>query len=191
MAQLFVRLAFAICAVVISVYAFAAQSGGETVVPLELIALIQHEYPKDKIIQASDIDLNNCEEPKSPPGLVEGDFNGDNRTDYAVLLKSEKKPTKYKDQTFEAVEAKFAIFLGKNGGKFQHIHLTSIMQSPDHIIVWLAPVPPGVVEESPVMGDKKLTLRHQGILRYHCGKYADVYYWDGKAKRFESIRVVE
>ena len=171
--------------------AIAAEPYVEPVVPPALLALIQREYPQYKIVQASDIDLNNCEEPKRHPGLVEGDFNGDSRTDYAVLLKSEKRPTKYKGKVLEAVKVKFAIFLGRQGGKFQRIHLESFLQSPDHIIVGLAPAPPGVVKESQVLGDKTVTLEHQGILKYHCGKFADVYYWNGKTKRFELIRVVE
>jgi hypothetical protein len=189
--KLFACLSSVICGVAISFYAFAAQPNVEPVVPPELLAAIQREYPRDKIVQTSDIDLNNCEEPKSHPGLVEGDFNGDSRTDYAVLLKSEKRPTKYKGKVLEVVKVKFAIYLGRQGGKFQRIHLESILQSPDHLIVGLEPARPGVVKESQVLGDKTVTLEHQGVLKYHCGKYADVYYWNGNTKRVESIRVVE
>ena len=188
-----VYFAATLSGIAIGACAVAASPNVETGAAPALQAVIQHEYPQYKIVAAIDIDLNNCDEPKAPPGLVEGDFNGDNLTDYAVILvNNTNKKVKLQGQLWDAVDVKFVIYLGRQGGGLQKAYMESFDQNPGLQIVGLQLVPAGVVvNESPIMGNKKILLQYQGVDKYHCGKWADVYYWGKKTKRFDAIRVIE
>lgn len=157
----------------------------------ELVAVVLSRFPQFTIMQPSDVSLQECESPKHPPGVVEADFNGDGRTDYAVLLKGQvKQRTPWEGKILELFELKFVVFLQTSKGKF-HVGLEQGLEDYYPFTIGIGIVEPETVRETPILGDKKVKLSRPGVIKYHCGKFADVYYWNGKKKEFDSIHFMD
>lgn len=157
----------------------------------ELITAVLSQFPQFTIVQSSDVSLQECESPKHPPGVVEADFNGDGRTDYAVLLKGQvKQRTPWEEKILELFELKFVVLLQASQGEF-HVGLEEGLEDYYPFTIGIGIVEPQTVRETPIAGDKKITLSRPGVIKYHCEKFADVYYWNGKKKKFDSIHVMD
>ena len=84
-----------------------------------LQAAIKRLSPTARVLQANEIDMQECESVPKAPGVVKADFNGDGLEDAAVLLKvSVAKEVKiWEGKQYREAKLMFVIFLndGKGG----------------------------------------------------------------------------
>ena len=176
-----------VCPLFTPASASAEQRASQETISDQLRMAIQERYPQAKVVEVDDLNKDECEIPKSPPGFVEADFNGDGLTDYGVLLKASLKEEKeWQGKKLKVMEIKFVVFLKEKSGSLRSI----IIDSSDQVhplLVFIQLQPPGVIREIPTLGDRVFQLKNPGILRYFCGKSSAVFYWDRKAKGFQEI----
>ena len=160
------------------------------VVDGDLQATLQKEYPGAKIVGANDVNAQSCyyppgTVPRTHPGWVKADFNGDGRADHAVLFMvglPEKQPQG------ALVKVHLAVFLREKSGSYQKIMLFSF----EHyypVSGLIQKQPPGMIKEP--LGDKTVKLTSPGIQIVSCEQYAKVFYWDKKANKFAEVQTVD
>ncbi len=163
---------------------YANEQPSRIILSDELTAAIQKHYPQPQLVLADDIDWPSCGIATS---LIDGDFNGDGRTDYALLLKGAVKgETKWQGKTLKLMELKLVAFLQDGRGAFQGV----ILQAFDNyhpFNVYLRRQAPGMVSEPRSLGNKTVKIKHPGILMVHCETSSVVFYWDQKANKFQEI----
>jgi hypothetical protein len=183
--------ACAVCSILTANGADGAKPVLETQASKELLDAIAREFPRSTIVQPSDIDPVNCGQLKAHPGLGEGDFNGDGRNDYAVLLKGRVKGEKeWQGRVLQLMEVDFVIFLREASGQLRSIRIEHL-ENYHPFTVGIAIMKPGLVRESPVVGNSTVRLLHPGILMYLCGRSAAVFYWDRNTNSFDSITTID
>lgn len=148
----------------------------------ELQVFIRNLHPDAKILQLKDMDLESCGQLNMHPGLVDGDFNGDGRKDYAALLKigGVKEEKEWEGKVWKLIDMWFVVFLGDGQGRFKNITIDqfeTLLPSG----VGISIQPPGIVREWD--SDRTIKLRNPGIQRFFCEKSAAVFYWDGEKFR--------
>lgn len=153
-----------------------------------------------RIIKKADIDTF-CYSVDYPlvsnPGLVEADFNGDKKTDYAVLLQLGKPfdtvsildGKQFKD---EKAKVTLVVFMAEGNKKFKTITLVKDddIEAYYPLNLYIEIQPSDTVRESEALeGGKKIYLDAPGILLVYCERSAVVIYWDKKTKKFDEIWV--
>jgi hypothetical protein len=149
--------------------------------PVALRKQIQELVPSGHIVLPRDVTVESCG-PKSDPGVVIGDFNGDGRNDYAILLRSDA-PTSRKEGAF--AELSLVIFLDLEG-RWQRVFMNRFRVAEGlasrHVITLQ---PPATLQESD--GPRKVSLKHPGIAWVYCEAGVRVYYWSPRKGAFDSI----
>jgi hypothetical protein len=162
------------------------------VVDSDLRTAVQKEYPGAKIVGVNDVDAKSCyyppgTVPRTNPGWVKADFNGDGKADHAVLFMvglPEKQPQG------ALVNVHLAVFLREKSGSYQKV----ILYNFEHyypISGLIQKQPSGMIKESGVVGDKIVKLTSPGVLVVSCGQYAKLFYWDKKMGRFAEVQTVD
>ncbi len=148
-----------------------------------------------RIITETDVDTSWCGI-VSNPGIVEADFNGDNKKDYAMLLnlgkiKDSGNANDSHPQAVKTATMALVIFLSEKNGKFK-----TISSMKEHISDEVPPVnffiqmqPARTIKE--VDSDKVFKLGAPGILLTFCQRSAVVIYWNAKKKRLDEIWVAD
>ena len=163
--------------VAVSVCASAQQGDSVAKISGPLQAAIKKVSPTARVLQASEVDMENCEQVPKTPGLVKADFNGDGLEDAAALLVEHgslktyvaKGGGKYRRATFL-----FVILL--NDGKGGYVTPTRERYS-DGFPAWhfLTLVPAPQVFHGGVDDEETLELRNPGVMLTYCSKSASVY----------------
>jgi hypothetical protein len=149
--------------------------------PTELTAIAQ-AFPETAVVQATDVSLEDCGEVPNP-GYVEGDFNGDGRIDFAVLLRGHPtgKVENWQGKQLHETPYVFAIFLSTGDGKFSVTKAERFMDF-DQVAAYISLTPAGTVESSI---NKPIKIHNPGVAMGWCGKSGVVYYLaQGKLKTF-------
>lgn len=116
---------------------------------------------------------------KSDPYLIEGDFDGNDLTDVAVVLQKNENNIKI---------TSFAILLQTIRGCYKSVFIADVgtMLSDIYII----PVGAGEVvrqTESIDVPMKQIKLKNKAVTLVYYGKSAVVYYWDESKQNIDSI----
>jgi hypothetical protein len=163
-----------------SLLAAVGQSSAQVAtVPPQLQAAIKKVRSDAEIVRRDEIDWKSCAPPERDQ-MVEADFNGDGRADYAALLRLGKN---------ESVVGPvwLTVFLAREDGSFHSIvldrHGNRTSTGLANLIIALRP--PGVIEEAVLSKQVLLTL--PGIERFWCESSATVYFWSRSAARLESV----
>jgi len=122
------------------------------------------------------------------PARVRGDFDGNGVEDWALHLRSERPiGTRVTDgRTWTMYAHRFVVLLGRPQGGFDAVTITLGQQSLPFGLM-LEVQPPGPVKEVEGGDDRRIVLRHPGVIEIYCGKAASTYYWDPRARRFDYL----
>ncbi len=162
--------------VAVSLYASAQQQHpiAKGLGPLQ--AAITALSPTARVLQASEIDMRECESVPKTPGLVKADFNGDGFEDAAVLLVTHDSTKTYVSGGVKYREATLvlAILLNDTKGGYTAASRETFQ---DSIPAWhfLTLVPAPQVFHGGVDDEETLELRNPGVMLTFCGKSASVY----------------
>jgi hypothetical protein len=179
--------------VLVTAVAAAAPGTDDPTLPPDAARALRAAYGAFTIVSDSDVNSEECDprEPGGPPrGLVIADFNGDGRTDYAVLVRMGpgKNVEKAAGRAFTLYDAAFVVLLGEPSGGFTRISLWNHdMWIPINLVVGLAA--PGVIREHGSAGDRTVELKNPGITVDICGKTTEVLYWNDVKKSFDSVTI--
>ena len=173
---------------IVSVFLFCCipEAGTNKLVPNEIehVDLIQKYFP--------DYVLMNIEELENyarmwfsrhyqnlNPFLVKRDFDGNNFTDIALIMRNSKSQ---KGNTI------FAIFLQSDKGQYElEFRLNMDIYRDD---VFIIPIEAGEIVKQTLALDtpyKEVELKNPAVELYYFEKSSVVYYWDDKTKKFEEI----
>jgi hypothetical protein len=146
---------------------------------------IQSAFPGSTILLAADIDPKNCGPAPESPGFVAGDFDGDGRTDFAVLVKLGEtgKVITWGGKKLRETRYGFAIFLARSDGTY---NLKRAMRFVDYspLMMLITLQPPGTIQGPGDPGHRsEITLKHSAVERINCGKSSVVYYLSGQTVR--------
>jgi hypothetical protein len=159
----------------------SAEQAAEDRLPVALRKEIQKLVPSGHIVLPRDVNVESCG-PKSDPGVVVGDFNGDGRNDYGILLRSEAR-TPRDEGAF--VQLSLVVFFDVEG-RWQRAFMNRFQVAEGlasrHVI---ALQPPATLQESD--GPRKVSLKHPGIAWVYCEAGVRVYYWSPRKGAFDSI----
>ena len=143
---------------------------------VQLKRIIEKYYPQCRLSKVSDLDKGLQEYLKQKhldwhSGFVDGDFNGDQIPDYALLIRC--------GVTGKLIE-KFVVLLGKADGSFQKITIAQWDEEPYFSNLILKKVPAGEKIEAYVESDKPVirTLKLPGIELILSESASQVYYWE-------------
>jgi len=146
--------------------------------------LIQKYFPNYILLDIDELDplakeVFNEHYPNLNPSLVCRDFDGNGFLDFAVLVRT----SKIKDGN-----TVFAIFLQSEPRQFRlEFNLNMEFYRND---VFILPVEAGEIlkETDAIEGpERKVKLKNPAVHLIYIGKSAVAYYWDEKAKKFDSI----
>jgi len=141
-----------------------------------LQAAITALSPTARVLQASEIDMRECESVPKTPGLVKADFNGDGFEDAAVLLVTHDSTKTYVSGGVKYREATLvlAILLNDTKGGYTAASRETFQ---DSIPAWhfLTLVPAPQVFHGGVDDEETLELRNPGVMLTFCSKSASVY----------------
>jgi hypothetical protein len=140
-----------------------------------LQAAIKRLSPTARVLQASEIDMRECEPVPKAPGLVKADFNGDGFEDAAALLVTHisDKVTLWDGREFRDADFLLVLFLGDGKGGFQS-HVVS--KFPDQIptAVVLSITGPGIIF-SLENSTNRTALKNPAFVEHYCGKSSAAY----------------
>lgn len=165
----------------------AAQSSEE-----ELPAAVREEIrklgPSARVVGEGDLDRESCS-PRTSPGLVVDDFNGNGRKDYAalVLTGATRKPQQPGARD-SGVEVEIVLLVILDGGVASPQIVQRFWLPPASAARYVITVqPPAALVE--FNGPGKITLKQPGITLVYCEAAATVYYWSPRKRRFDSLVV--
>jgi hypothetical protein len=147
------------------------------------LAAIARAFPETTVVQLADVAPEDCGEVSNPPGYVEGDFNGDGRTDFAVLLKGRPtgKVEQWEGKQLHETPYVFAMFLNTGNGEFSVKKIERFMDF-DRVSAYISLAAAGTVDS---YVNKSIRIPNPGIAMAWCGKSEVVYYLaQGKVKTF-------
>ena len=139
-----------------------------------LQAAIKRLSPTARVLQANEIDMQECESVPKAPGVVKADFNGDGLEDAAVLLKvSVAKEVKiWEGKQYREAKLMFVIFLNDGKGGYTTLKRENY-ENLLPAMLFLDVIPPGKVRD--IDTGKDVVLRNPGVMLTFCGKSAVAY----------------
>lgn len=142
-------------------------------------------------LTGADLDASACGKQKVP-GLLAGDFTGNGKTDYAVLLKIGEAvdavdENEGESQPYQQIKVCLVVFLTQVDGSFQPVILDELDDHSLPASIYVEEAKPG-----PLAGadpDAPVVLRHPGIGVVYCGQFETVYYWDEESNDFRDADI--
>jgi ubiquinone/menaquinone biosynthesis C-methylase UbiE len=149
--------------------------------PAPLHAAIAAGHPGMHVVAAGETRYADCAPGAAGgPGWFAADLDGDGRTDYAVLLLSDK-PTwtvHLDDQDYPTFDARVVAYLSGPGGRLREREVYAFHESLPTTRGIAARAPGGTLEAP---GGGQTRLRNTGITFVSCGQFEVVYFWQGGA----------
>jgi hypothetical protein len=170
------------------VWTSAAAQPSEEELPAGLREEIRKLGPSARIVGEGDLDRQNCS-PRSSPGLVVDDFNGNGRKDHAALVltgATRKPPQPGPRSSGVEVEIVLLVMLDGDAAGIQVVQRFWLPPASAARYVIAVQPPASLVEFN---GPGKITLKQPGIMLVYCEAAATVYYWSPRKRRFDSIVV--
>jgi len=151
----------------------AQQAGG--LLPPGVSSAIEKAIPGATVVTLEDIDAKACSPVPSSPGIVQGDFNGDNHPGFAVLLRAGEtgKIVDWQGRKLKEIRYAFAIFLSDGKSGFQTKLVRRFIDfAPLGAFIDLKA--PGKVRNRDENRD--VVIRNPAVILVFCEKSASVYY---------------
>jgi ubiquinone/menaquinone biosynthesis C-methylase UbiE len=144
--------------------------------PVPLRTAIAATHPGMHVLGAEEARYTGCAPAAAPgPAWIAADFNGDGRTDYAVLLVSDEATwtVRFDNQDYPTYAARVVAYLGQADGGLREREVYAFQES--------LPTIRGIaVQGSSAAGSGgEARMRHAGITFISCGQFAVTYYWTG------------
>jgi hypothetical protein len=155
-------------------------NAGDISIPQSLQAAITAVEPHARIITRADVDWKSCGSPEVDQ-IVHADLNGDGLADYAALLFLPKKRSRTAGTVW------LVVFLGRRDGSYKPIVLDRHGNQPSTglVDINIAARPTGVVAEAP--SGRQISLTLPAVERVWCERSSTIFFWNDKARRFESV----
>lgn len=166
-------------------------AGGDTdeALPPDVLRAIATLAPTTVPVGRVDVSAEDCAlDRPDHPARVRGDFDGDGLEDWALHLRS-PRPTGTRvagGHTWTMYAHRFVVLRGLPNGAFEPVTITLGEQALPFALM-LERQPSGLVKEVDGGEDRRVQLRHPGIIEIYCGKAASTYYWDPRTRRFDFI----
>lgn len=158
----------------------AGEPGAKEALSSDVKQTLAKAFPDMRMVEREDEDSRDpCGGLTAHPGWVAGDFRGEGRTDYAVLLvdPQSKKRGEFNGKPYTVNSFAFIVLLAQPNGKFE----TAVLDRFDENL----PTGKGLMPRE--SGDvyslkdyKTIRLQNHAITLFSCKQYAVIYYWDGK-----------
>jgi hypothetical protein len=162
----------------------AGPAGAEepAAMPPALTDAIKRLNPAARVVGADEIQEERCGAGQRREQLFRGDFNGDGRQDYVMLLKigePEGKP----DEALRTAPLWAVVFLANRDGRYRPFILFKDGDAmfPSRRALWVQA--PGRVHHG-AHPERVLTLMHPGVGSMLCESTAKVFYWVGLRQTF-------
>ncbi len=163
----------------VSLCASAQQQDSIAKVSGPLQAAIKTLSPRARVLQASEIDMRECESVPKTPGLVKADFNGDGFEDAAALLVTYDSRETYVSEGVKYRKATFLFVILLNDGKGGYTTPTrDTFQGsiPGWSFLTLVPAPQVIHgQEGKNLEERDLALQNPAVMLTFCSKGASVY----------------
>jgi len=168
----------------VSIIGISNLASGEDLSPRSSMAgdiytILNKLYPNTDVKIVTKVDKNNCEITGNQPGMIMADFNGDGKSDYAVLaqLRRVKGNRTNKDEDFDGVDITLLALMQTASGAFKKVILEKIKGN------WVGNVfidleAPGILHETQT--NRPVHLKTPGVALVYCGKSLVDFYWDGR-----------
>ena len=171
--------------------AFSISAAGQDVSLLlspSMALAIEKVIPGASLVTLADIDAKSCGTLPKSPGLVRGDFNGDKRSDFSVLLKAGEtgKSVSWQGSTLKQMRYAFVIFLDDGKGGFRAKLLQRFINYAP-IAAYIDRQPAGMVRNRDE--NRNVSIRNEATAFVFCEKSASVYYV--KANKVHEIPVTD
>jgi len=178
-----------LAAAVLAIALCSPAAGGDEALPSAVLRAIAALPPTTVPVDRLDLSGEDCAlDRPDHPARVRGDFDGDGLEDWALHLRS-VRPTGTRvsgGRTWTMYAHRFVVLRGRPDGAFEPVTIT-LGEQPLPFALMLERQPPGLVKEVDGGEDRRVRLRHPGIIEIYCGEAASTYYWDSRTRRFESI----
>jgi len=145
--------------------------------------------PEAAVLRADEILVDRCKPEYRRDQVVRGDFNGDGRTDYALLLRI-GEPKAVGGEPLKSAAVWAVVFLARRDGRYRPFILskTDEVMMPSRQVVALRP--PGKVHHG-AHPERVLTLKQPGIASILCEGTEKVYYWVSRGQTFREYLTTE
>jgi hypothetical protein len=157
--------------------------------PPALREAIAQLNPEAAVLRADEILAERCKPEYRRDQVVRGDFNGDGRADYALLLRI-GEPKAVGGEPLKSASVWAVVFLARRDGRYRPFILskTDEVMMPSRRVVALQP--PGQVHHG-AHPERVLTLKQPGIASILCEGTEKVYYWVSRGQTFRAYLTKE
>lgn len=154
----------------------------------DIYPILKKLYPNTDVKIVTEVDEKECDIKSRQSGVITGDFNGDGKNDYAVLvqLKKIKKDSKGKDEDFEGVDINLLVLMQNSNGSFDKY----ILEKTEGYwtgMIFIALEATGIKHEFDT--SKPVRLKNPGVALVYCGKSKVDFYWHGHG--FKDIKIAD
>jgi len=169
--------------------ALAAEQPSVGDLPPALREAIAQLNPEATVLRADEILAERCKPEYRRDQVVRGDFNGDGRADYALLLRI-GEPKAVGGEPLKSASVWAVVFLARRDGRYRPFILskTDEVMMPSRRVVALQP--PGKVHHG-AHPERVLTLKQPGIASILCEGTEKVYYWVSRGQTFREYLTKE
>jgi hypothetical protein len=157
--------------------------------PPALREAIAQLNPEAAVLRADEILAERCKPEYRRDQVVRGDFNGDGRADYALLLRI-GEPKAVGGEPLKSASVWAVVFLARRDGRYRPFILskTDEVMMPSRRVVALQS--PGKVHHG-AHPERVLTLKQPGIASILCEGTEKVYYWVSRGQTFREYLTKE
>lgn len=147
----------------------------------DIYPILNKLYPNTDVRIVTKVDKSECEITGNQPGVITSDFNGDGKSDYAVLVQLRKvkgdQKKLVKDEDFEGVDINLLALIQTPSGSFDKF----ILKKTEGYwtgMVFIALEAPGIVHDTET--SRPVRLKNPGVAMEYCGKSRVDFYWHGR-----------
>lgn len=169
----------------VATHAGAAAPPSVADLPPALREAITSLHPAAAVLRADEVLVERCGAEHRRDQVVRADFNGDGRTDYAVLLRI-GEPKAVAGEALKSASVWAVVFLARRDGLYRSFILSKSneVMIPSRQVIALRP--PGRVQ---VGGhpERPATLKQAAIASILCEGTEKIYYWVSRGQTFREF----
>ena len=167
----------------------AAEPPSAVDLPPALQEAITRLHPAAAVLRADEVLVERCGAEHRRDQVVRGDFNGDGRADYALLLRI-GEPKAVAGEALKSAAMWAVVFLARRDGLYRPFILfkSDEVMIPSRQVIALRP--PGPVHHG-AHPERVLTLKQPGIASILCVGTEKVFYWVSRGQTFREYPTKE